>query len=111
MIIHNIFRPLSKKFSTYASRKKPTGRDNIEEGPTGRENIDLDAKISTLSDTTPSQPDLGDSRRVPVPPFENDKMKMSENIQRELQEKGFPKDPKVVDEIFDKHYKIKAQQL
>jgi len=70
----------------------------------------LEQAKSKFSISTPSDPDI-DPARFKSPVFENDKLNVSENIHKELKESNFPKDSKVVDQIVEKHLKIRDSHL
>ena len=68
----------------------------------GRKQEQEQEEVSKWSISTPETPDI-DPAKAKRPVFESDKLNADENIQKELQEKNFPTDKKVVDAIVDKH--------
>lgn len=61
-------------------------------------------EVSKWSISTPETPDVDPSKAI-GPTFESDKLNVYDNIHKELQEKNFPRDVKVVDEMVAGHLK------
>jgi hypothetical protein len=85
----------SRNFSTSKSLVSPT-TDHKEE--------------SKWSISTPSAPDI-DPSKLNNPVFESDKLNADENIRKELKDLNYPKDSKIVDEVVEKHMKIRNEHI
>lgn len=63
-----------------------------------------------FSVSTPSDPDI-DPARLKCFKFDSDKLNVNENIKRELQQSNLLKDSNVVDQIVEKHLKMRGSHL